>query len=119
MRCGALASCEVTQQGLTWLLAVQGEADHACVETVEAAAKAVDLQPAGILTVDLTRVTFVDTSFIRWLLGFKRRIERPDASFVVIVRPGRVQDVIAISGLDEELAVVEDGVSAPGPAAPA
>jgi anti-anti-sigma factor len=118
MRSGALASCSLSQHGLTWVLAVYGEADYACVDGVEAAAKAAELVPCGILTIDLTAATFVDTSFIRWLVGLRRRLERRDASLVVIVPAGHVSDVFAATGMAEELTVVEDGVSAPDPPAP-
>jgi anti-anti-sigma factor len=119
MQLGAQASCELRQHGLTWVLAVDGEADAAGVETVETAAKEAHLEAGGILIVDLTAVTFIDTSFIRWLVGLKRRIERRDASVVVIVGPGEVREVFALSGMAEELAVVEDGLSAPAPPTPA
>jgi anti-anti-sigma factor len=101
------------------VLAVDGEADAASVEDAEIAAKGVHLGPGGILTVDLTAVTFIDTSFIRWLVGLKRRLERPDASFVVIVPHGQTRDVFEMTGIADELTVVEDGVSAPAPPTPA
>lgn len=119
MRSGALAACDLRQHGLTWVLTVEGEADATRLEMLETAAKDAELEPDGILTVDLTKATFVDTSFIRWLVGLKRRLERPGASFVVIVSPGQVSDVFAMTGLADELTVVEDGVSPPAPLAPA
>jgi anti-anti-sigma factor len=118
MRSGALASCALSQHGLTWVLSVEGDADHACVEIVENAAKTAGLEQSGILTVDLTGATLVDTSFIRWLVGLKRRLERRDASLIVIVPAGPVHEVFTITGMAEELTVVEDGVSVPDHPAP-
>jgi anti-anti-sigma regulatory factor len=57
--------------------------------------------------VDLTIVTFVDSSVLHWLARTDRRARQARLRLEVVVAPGRVRDMLSIAGLDGHLVLVD------------
>jgi anti-sigma B factor antagonist len=63
--------------------------------------------PTDTLLVDMTEVTFIDSSVLHWIIRSDRRTREGRARLTVVVAPGRVRDVFAITGLEQRLAIVD------------
>jgi anti-anti-sigma factor len=104
-------------------LSLAGELDLAAVAELDRAAAGLHTNGGGATTVvDLTRVSFVDSSVIAWLLRLARRVEGAGGDFVVLVERGPVRSTLEISGVCNLMTVFEqngDGrrsrVGPPGP----
>ncbi len=99
-RCRAIrlgATAQVTASGelsLDSAAALQEAAGHAGVDTAET------------LVVDLTAVTFADSSAIATLLRLARRAEVRGVHFVVLAAPGPVVRLLELTGVSTRLHVV-------------
>jgi anti-anti-sigma factor len=60
----------------------------------------------GQLTVDLSRVTFMDSTGIRLLLQAREHAARRGASLVVVHGPDEVMRVLELVGLGDQLEIV-------------
>jgi anti-sigma B factor antagonist len=89
-------------------LSLDGELDLACIDQLDKAIRDA-LQPAGpqLILVDMTHVTFADSAVLRWLVRADAWARRSGARLVVHVAPGPVRRVLAISGVDQRLSVLE------------
>jgi anti-sigma B factor antagonist len=90
------------------ILALEGEFDSA--HALEARAALLDL-PAlrcGRLALDLSRLSFMDSTGIRLVLQAMSYAEGLSADFALIRGPHNVQRVLELVGLTEQLRIVED-----------
>lgn len=90
----------------TLLASLYGEFDIAGVASFEQAL-ALDHQEVAHLVVDLRGLTFIDSSGIRAILVASRRLGEKGASVTVVKAPDLVQRVFELSGVEDELRMVD------------
>jgi anti-anti-sigma factor len=85
-----------------------GELDLSTVEKVEHELLRVEGASPTIVALDLSRLTFLDSSGLRLIVSADQRARRDNRRFVVIRGPETVQRVFTITHLDEQLDLVDD-----------
>jgi anti-sigma B factor antagonist len=89
-------------------MALAGELDLSSVAKVQEALRRVEADPPSTLVVDLSKLTFLDSTGLRCIVTADQRA-RDEGRRVVIVRgPDAVQRVFAITRLEERLEMVDD-----------
>jgi anti-anti-sigma factor len=90
-------------------LVLSGEFDFAAADTLESVIRKICVPPTLGIVLDLTRLTFLDSTGLREVLLAARLCESQGCEFRVI--PGRkgVQRVFEISGLIDRLQFDADG----------
>jgi anti-sigma B factor antagonist len=90
-----------------------GELDLARVEELNRAAASALAMHAVELIIDLTRVTFMDSTVIGWLIRTKDQLERRRSRLrVVTALDGQLVRLLTLTGLQEKINVdVERNVS--------
>ena len=99
----------------TCVLALSGELDFKTAN--EGHKRLLELHPprGGRLLVDLSAVTFMDSTGIRLLLQAREHARRNRATFAVVSGPDEVMRVIDLVGLREQLEIVAPGQGAAMP----
>lgn len=77
-------------------VAVSGEVDMASAPRLQAALGAAVADGAGVFVVDLSEVTFLDSSAINVLLRTRALLGRDERELVLILPPGPVRRVLSI-----------------------
>lgn len=85
-----------------------GELDLSTVEKVEHELLRIEEQRPTTVVLDLSRVTFLDSSGLRLIVGADQRAQREKRRFAVVRGPETVQRVFAITHLDEKIQIVDD-----------
>lgn len=101
---------EVTTQdsGGQVTVSLKGELDLSSVGKVEEELKRVEAEGPSLLVLDLSRLTFLDSTGLRAVVTADERA-RGDGRRLVIVRgPDAVQRVFSITRLEERLDMVDD-----------
>ena len=93
-------------------ITVRGELDLATVPQLSAAVA--EHHDAGLLVLDLTAVTFIDSTGVRVLIQTDRRCARSGARLAVQAGDGPVRRLLGLCKLDGRLALVTEH---PSPAA--
>ena len=103
-------SCAVHRRRKTSEIVLEGELDLAAKPTLDDAIRtALEPGPVDTVIVDLTRVTFADSTTMTWLVQADRRTAETGGRFVAVASPGPVRDVLRMTGIDERLTLVADG----------
>jgi anti-anti-sigma factor len=103
-------SCAVHRRGRTSEIVLEGELDLAAKPTLDdAIGTALEPGPVDTVIVDLTRVTFADSTTMTWLVQADTRTAETGGRFVAVASPGPVRDVLRMTGIDERLTLVADG----------
>src|SRR5918911_2945473 len=84
--------------GDTARLMVAGEMDMSVVDALERAVAQFDLRTADKLEVDLTGVTFADSSAVAWLIETERAAREAGAQMELVVANGAVQYLLSLTG---------------------
>ena len=87
-----------------------GELDLSTIQKVEQELTRVEGEGPAIVALDLSRLTFLDSSGLRVIVSADQRARRENRRFVVVRGPETVQRVFSITRLDEQLELV-DGVA--------
>jgi anti-sigma B factor antagonist len=97
--------CEVAPDGDSFAIRLHGELDMATAPEVDAAfADVAELRVP--VTLDLRGLTFMDSRGVRMLVSFNEQAQA--AGFPLTVACGdRVQQLLALTGLDRHLSVVQ------------
>jgi anti-sigma B factor antagonist len=104
--------CAVHRGGRSSEIVLEGELDLAARPVLdEAIATALRHGSVETLIVDLTRVTFADSTTMTWLVGADTRTQAAGARLVAIAEPGPVLDVLHMTGIDERITVVADDLT--------
>jgi len=89
-------------------VALVGELDLSSVAKVQEELRRVEATSPATLVVDLSKLTFLDSTGLRCIVTADERA-REDGRRIVIVRgPDAVQRVFAITRLDDRLEMVDD-----------
>jgi anti-anti-sigma factor len=103
-------SCAVHRLGKTSEIVLEGELDLAAKPVLdEAVVMALEPGPVETVIVDLTRVTFADSTTMTWLIQADTRTNASGGRLVAVARPGPVRDVLHMTGIDERVTLVADG----------
>ena len=96
-------ACRLHEDGTMLRLELAGEVDLvARPELDRLLSEANDARVDAVL-LDLTRVTFLDSTGLHWLVRARDAIARSGASLAVAVGDGPVRDVLALSGIGRML----------------
>jgi anti-anti-sigma factor len=85
-----------------------GELDLSTVDKVEQELARVEGEGPPVVALDLSRLTFLDSSGLRVIVSADQRARRESRRFVVVRGPDTVQRVFSITHLDEQLELVDD-----------
>jgi anti-sigma B factor antagonist len=89
-------------------VALSGDIDYAAVPKITAATlTALDLAEGRPIEVDLTEVTFMDSSGIGAMLEAQRQCANRGTAFAIIAIPDRIRRLFALTGVDGVLRVAE------------
>jgi anti-anti-sigma factor len=103
-------SCAVHRRGKTSEIVLEGELDLAARSVLdEAVVTALEPGPVETVIVDLTRVTFADSTTMTWLVQADTRTNASGGRLVAVAGPGPVRDVLHMTGIDERVTLVADG----------
>jgi anti-anti-sigma factor len=91
--------------GDTARLIVTGEMDMSVVDALERAVAQFDLRTAEKLEVDLTGVTFADSTAVAWLIEAERSAREAGAHMELVVANGPVEYLLSLTGIEEHIAV--------------
>ena len=96
---------DVVREGETATIGAAGELDLSVADQLRSAVSTEVAAGARQLTVDLTALTFMDSTGLRVLLEALDAMEKVQGSLVVKVDTGPVERIIRITGLDTVLDV--------------
>jgi anti-sigma B factor antagonist len=85
-----------------------GELDLSTIDRVEQELARVEREGPTVVALDLSRLTFLDSSGLRVIVSADQRARREKRRFVVVRGPETVQRVFSITRLDEQLELVDD-----------
>ena len=103
-------ACAVHRRGRTSEIVLEGELDLAAKPVLdEAVVMALEPGPVETVIVDLTRVTFADSTTMTWLVQADTRTNASGGRLVAVAGPGPVRDVLHMTGIDERVTLVADG----------
>jgi anti-sigma B factor antagonist len=87
---------------------LSGELDLSTVDQVEHELARVEGEGPEVVALDLSRLTFLDSSGLRLIVSADQRARRESRRFVVVRGPDTAQRVFTITHLDEQIELVED-----------
>jgi anti-sigma B factor antagonist len=100
----AAFTCELRRRERVAEIVLGGEVDTAARPQLDGALhEALGIEPPDALVVDLTAVTFADSSTLHWLTEVKRNADAAGAHLTVSTAPGAVRDLLAITGMKPHL----------------
>jgi anti-sigma B factor antagonist len=104
---------EVTTQdsGGHVTVSLKGELDLSSVGKVEEELERVEAEEPALLVLDLSRLSFLDSTGLRAVVTADERARAKGRRLVIVRGPDAVQRVFAITRLEERLEMVDD---APG-----
>jgi anti-sigma B factor antagonist len=85
------------------VLALSGELDMASSPALDEAVRGICTDSAEALTIDLSRLTFMDSTGLRVVLLAKELCERHRCEFLVIPGPAQIQRLFEVTGILERL----------------
>jgi anti-sigma B factor antagonist len=85
-----------------------GELDLSTIQKVEQELARVEGEGPAVVALDLSKLTFLDSSGLRVIVSADQRARRENRRFVVVRGPETVQRVFSITRLDEQLELVGD-----------
>lgn len=103
----AYFSLEVRRDGTTVRLRLAGEFDWAVVGHVDGALEEARSKPTEHIVFDLTALDFLDVAGVKTILKASERAEEQRSNLTVVRPQGRANDIFALTGTDEFLAMVD------------
>jgi anti-anti-sigma factor len=96
--------CELRRHDRVSEITLGGELDLAVLPRLNSALRAaLEFAPTDALVLDLTAVTFADSSALHWLIWARRHAVAAGAGFDVTTAPRVMRDLLAFSGLEQYL----------------
>ncbi len=90
-------------------VSLKGELDLSTVAKVEEELRRVEASDASVVVLDLSGLTFLDSTGLRAVITADERARAQGRRFVIVKGPDAVQRVFAITRLEERLEMVDDG----------
>lgn len=94
-------------EGLVQLM-LRGELDLSTVQKVEDELEAVEGGEDKLVVLDLSGLTFLDSTGLRLMVTADQRAQKDGRRLVIVKGPETVQRVFSITKLDETLEMVDD-----------
>lgn len=98
-----------------FVIALTGELDLATVPVAEAELRRAEAS-YDLIVLDLRRLTFIDSSGLRLMVGADRRAHERGAALVIVEGPPQVRRLFDLSGIAGRLKVIEDILAEVAPA---
>jgi anti-anti-sigma factor len=92
-------------------VALMGELDLSTVAKVQEALRKIEAGSPPTLVVDLTKLTFLDSTGLRCIVTADERAREQGRRVVIVRGPDPVQRVFAITRLEERLEMVDDAAA--------
>jgi len=92
-------------------VALKGELDLSTVGKVEEELKSLEASGADLIVLDLSRLSFLDSTGLRCLVTADQRAKEAGRRLVLVRGPDAVQRVFTITRLEERLEMVDDAAS--------
>ena len=92
-------------------IALRGELDLSTVSKVEDELKLVEAESPGVIVLDLSRLSFLDSTGLRCVVTADQRAREAGRRLVLVRGPDPVQRVFTITRLEERLEMVDDASS--------
>ena len=92
-------------------ISLKGELDLSSVGKVQEELRRVEAEGPPLLILDLSNLTFLDSTGLRAVVTADERARDDGRRFVVVRGPDAVQRVFAITRLEERLEMVDDASS--------
>jgi anti-sigma B factor antagonist len=89
-------------------VALVGELDLSTVAKVQEELRRVEVDSPATLVVDLSKLTFLDSTGLRCIVTADERAREEGRRIVIVRGPDAVQRVFAITRLDDRLEMVDD-----------
>jgi anti-sigma B factor antagonist len=89
-------------------VALVGELDLSTVAKVQEELRRVEVNSPATLVVDLSKLTFLDSTGLRCIATADERAREEGRRIVIVRGPDAVQRVFAITRLDDRLEMVDD-----------
>lgn len=89
-------------------VALRGELDLSTVAKVQEALDRVEADGPATVVLDLSRLTFLDSTGLRCVITAAERAREAERRFVVVRGPDAVQRVFSITRLEDRLEMVDD-----------
>jgi anti-sigma B factor antagonist len=86
---------------------LRGELDLSTVEKVEKDLEALEASDEQLLVLDLSGLTFLDSTGLRLMVTADQRAQKDGRRLVIVKGPETVQRVFSITKLDETLEMVD------------
>jgi anti-anti-sigma factor len=86
-------------------LIITGEMDMSVVTALERALGQFDLRTTEKLEVDLTGVTFADSTAVAWLIDAEQAARGAGAHMELVVANGPVDYLLSLTGIEEHIAI--------------
>ena len=93
----------------TTKISLRGELDLSTTFKVERELQRVEGATPDLLVLDLSGLTFLDSTGLRLIVGADQRARRADRRLAIVKGPAAVHRVFSITKLDERLEMVDDG----------
>lgn len=87
---------------------LRGELDLSTVEKVEEELRRVEGDGVEVLVLDLSGLSFLDSTGLRLMVTAHQRAQKADRRLVIVKGPETVHRVFTITKLDEKLEMVDD-----------
>ena len=102
-------TCAVQRRGRTAEILLEGELDLAARPVLDdALASALVPGPVETVIVDLTRVSFADSTTMTWLVRADSWTSDTGGRLLAVAGPGPVMEILHMTGIDERLTLVAD-----------
>ncbi len=88
-------------------VALRGELDLSTTEKVEAELRRVEGPYPSVVVLDLSGLTFLDSTGLRLIVTADQRARQSDRRLTIVKGPATVQRVFSITKLDERLDMVD------------
>ena len=88
-------------------LALRGELDLSTVDKVERELRRIEAGGAALLVLDLSQLTFLDSTGLRLIVGADQRARKSGRRLAIVRGPPTVQRVFSITNLDVRLEMVD------------
>ncbi len=98
---------ETREQADRACLALRGELDLSTAEKVERELRRIEKAGTKLVVLDLSALTFLDSTGLRLIVGADQRARRLDRRLAVVRGPATIQRVFTITKLDERLEMVD------------
>lgn len=92
-------------------IALVGELDLSTVNKVEEELESLEAGGAQLIVLDMSRLTFLDSTGLRCLVTADQRARDAGRRLVLVRGPDAVQRVFTITRLEERLEMVDDAAS--------